>query len=123
MSSHLSPMWAQARKAAEMLKGRYTIRVLDSQTTSYGLGLLVQMAAQAADAGANVNDIARIVNGAVPHLYCHFLHRESGLLAAQRQPQRLTKLAWDDARHQGHADDRGWPPGHARKSADPRRSD
>lgn len=72
MSSHLSPMWAQARKAAEMLKGRYTIRVLDSQSASFGLGLLVQKAAAAADSGANVNEIARIVNGAVPHLYATF---------------------------------------------------
>lgn len=72
MSNQLSPMWAQARKAAEMLKGRYTIRVLDSQTTSFGLGLLVQMAAQAAEGGANVNEIARVVNGAVPHLYATF---------------------------------------------------
>jgi DegV family protein with EDD domain len=69
MSSHLSPMWNQSRKVAEMLRGRYSIRVLDSQSTSFGLGLLVKMAAEAAEAGAGVNDIARIVNGAVPHLY------------------------------------------------------
>lgn len=69
MSSQLSPMWSQARKAADMLKGRFSIRVLDSQSTSFGLGLLVQMAAAAADAGAPINEIARIVNGAVPHLY------------------------------------------------------
>ena len=69
MSSELSPMWAQARRAAEMLKGRYTIRVIDSMSTSYGMGLLVEEAAKAAAAGASVNDIARIVNGAVPHLY------------------------------------------------------
>jgi len=80
MSSHLSPMWAQARKAAEMLKGRYTIRVLDSQATSFGLGLLVQMAAQAADGGAGVNEIARIVNGAVPHLYATFFTESLGYL-------------------------------------------
>lgn len=80
MSSHLSPMWAQARKAAEMLRGRYTIRVLDSQTTSFGLGLLVQMAAQAADSGAGVNEIARIVNGAVPHLYATFFTESLGYL-------------------------------------------
>ena len=79
MSSHLSPMWAQARKAAEMLKGRYTIRVLDSQATSFGLGLLVQMAAQAAESGAGVNEIARIVNGAVPHLYATFFTDPDGL--------------------------------------------
>ena len=69
MSSHLSPMWNQSRKVAEMLRGRYSIRVLDSQSTSFGLGLLVKMAAEAAAAGAGVNEIARIVNGAVPHLY------------------------------------------------------
>ncbi len=80
MSSQLSPMWGQARKAAEMLKGRYTIRVLDSQTTSYGLGLLVQLAAEAAEAGAGVHDIARIVNGAVPHLYATFFTESLGYL-------------------------------------------
>jgi DegV family protein with EDD domain len=80
MSSQLSPMWAQARKAAEMLKGRYTIRVLDSQTTSYGLGMLVQMAASAAGTGANVHEIARVVNGAVPHLYATFFTESLGYL-------------------------------------------
>ncbi len=69
MSSQLSPMWQQARRAADLLKGRYTIRVIDSLSTSYGLGLLVEKAAQAAERGATINEIARIVNGAVPHLY------------------------------------------------------
>lgn len=69
MSSELSPMWSMARKAAEMLRGRFTIRVIDSESVSFGQGLLVQMAAEAAEAGASVNDVARIVNGAVPHLY------------------------------------------------------
>jgi DegV family protein with EDD domain len=69
MSSHLSPMWKHARRAAELLKGRYTIRVIDSLSTSFGLGLLVQKAAEAAERGTNVHEIARIVNGAVPHLY------------------------------------------------------
>ena len=69
MSSELSPMWQQARRAAEMLKGRYTIRVIDSLSTSYGLGLLVEQAAEAAANGASINEIARITNGSVPHLY------------------------------------------------------
>ena len=69
MSSHLSPMWEQARRAAEMLRGRYTIRVIDSMSTSFGMGLLVEEAAKAAETGADVNEIARIINGAVPHLY------------------------------------------------------
>ncbi len=69
MSSELSPMWSTARKAAEMLRGRYTIRVIDSQSTSFGLGLLVKLAAEAAATGASVNEVARVVNGAIPHLY------------------------------------------------------
>lgn len=90
MSSQLSPMWEQARKAAEMLKGRYAIRVIDSQTTSFGLGVLVRMAAEAAARGASINDIARIVNGAVPHMYVtifteslSFLERSARLSASQ----------------------------------------
>ena len=90
MSSELSPMWAQARRAAEMLKGRYTIRVIDSMSTSFGMGLLVEQAAKAAAAGANVNEIARIVNGAVPHLYVtifaeslNFLQHSAGLGPSQ----------------------------------------
>lgn len=90
MSSELSPMWQQARRAAEMLKGRYTIRVIDSLSTSFGMGLLVEQAAKAAAAGANVNEIARIVNGAVPHLYVtifaeslNFLQHSAGLGPSQ----------------------------------------
>lgn len=69
MSGELSPTWKMARQASELLKGRYTIRVIDSLSTSYGLGLLVEKAAQAAEEGATVNEIARFINGAVPHLY------------------------------------------------------
>lgn len=90
MSSELSPMWAQARKAAEMLKGRYTIRVLDSLSTSYGLGLLVEQAAKAAADGASVHDIARVINGSIPHLYfaafaesLHYLERSARLGPSQ----------------------------------------
>jgi DegV family protein with EDD domain len=90
MSSHLSPMWNNARRAAEMLKGRYTIRVIDSFTASYGLGLLVELAAQAAERGAGVHELARIVNGAVPHLYLsvfseslNYLERSAHLSGSQ----------------------------------------
>lgn len=90
MSSQLSPMWSQARRAAEMLKGRYTIRVIDSLSTSYGLGLLVEQAAIAAEEGANVHEIARLTNSSVPHLYLavfseslNYLERSAGLGPSQ----------------------------------------
>jgi DegV family protein with EDD domain len=90
MSSELSPMWQQARRAAEMLKGRYTIRVIDSLSTSFGLGMLVEQAAVAAAQGASINEIARITNGSVPHLYVaifaeslNFLERSARLGSSQ----------------------------------------
>ena len=89
-SRELSPMWETARKAAEMLRGRFTIRVIDSQSVSFGLGLLVQQAALAAAAGGSVNEVARVVNGAIPHLYfagfsesLHYLERSAALSASQ----------------------------------------
>jgi DegV family protein with EDD domain len=90
VSSQLSPMWNTARRAAEMLKGRYTIRVVDSMTASYGLGLLVELAADAAAHGASLHEIARIVNGAIPHLYLsvfseslNYLERSAHLSGSQ----------------------------------------
>ena len=80
MSSQMSSMWQQARRAAEMLKGRYTIRVIDSMSTSFGLGLLVEEAARAAAAGESIHEIARIVNGAVPHLYVTLFSESLGFL-------------------------------------------
>lgn len=68
-SSELSPMAQQVRRSAEMIKGRYNIRVLDSLSISYGLGLLVEDAAKLSEQGMTLGDIARIVNGSVPHIY------------------------------------------------------
>ena len=89
-SSHLSPTWQQARNAAEMLRGRYTIRVVDSLSTSLGLGILVTRAARAAADGADINEIARIINGTIPHLYLttfteslSFLERSTPIGASQ----------------------------------------
>lgn len=89
-SGELSPMWKQARRAAEMLKGRYTIRVFDSMSASYGLGLLVEHAIEGTERGLNVHEIARAVNGAAPHLYIaifaeslHYLERSTQLSPSQ----------------------------------------
>ncbi len=90
MSSALSPMWGQSRKAADMMMGRYRIRVMDSQTTSMGLGMLAELAGRAADDGADLYEVARLVNGAIPHIYVtffaetlYYLERSARLGAAQ----------------------------------------
>jgi len=90
MSSQLSPMWGNVHHAGGLLKGRATIRAIDSLSTSFGLGLLVEMAAEAAEQGASLSEIARIINGAVPHLYftvfsesLSYLERSTNLSASQ----------------------------------------
>jgi DegV family protein with EDD domain len=72
ISSKLSQTCARARTAAEDFLGRCQINVLDSWTTSVGLGILVEAAAQAADEGKSLSDIVRIVRGMIPHIYAVF---------------------------------------------------
>jgi DegV family protein with EDD domain len=89
-SGELSPVVGQVRRAAEMLKGRYNIRVIDSMSIAYGLRLLVEQAAQLAHNGASLNELARITNGSVPHIYLatlteslNYLERSTQLSASQ----------------------------------------
>jgi DegV family protein with EDD domain len=72
ISSHLSKTLRQARQGAESLLGRCTIEMVDSMTTSVGLGILVRAAAKAANEGASLDDIVRLVRGMIPHIYLVF---------------------------------------------------
>ncbi|MEW5960368.1 MAG: DegV family protein [Chloroflexota bacterium] len=72
ISSHLSRTVQKARHGAEGLLGRCAIEVVDSTTTSVGLGILVKAAARAARAGASLDDIVRLVRGMIPHIYLVF---------------------------------------------------
>jgi DegV family protein with EDD domain len=47
--------------------------VLDTLTTSAGLGLIVEAAARAAKEGAPQAEVVRIVRGMIPHIYALFL--------------------------------------------------
>lgn len=85
MSSALSPMFETARRAASNLRGRYTIRVIDSQSTSFGLGQLVMRAAIMAAKGESLQEIARVVNGSVPHLYVAFFSESLNYLERSAQ--------------------------------------
>lgn len=69
VSTQVTDVCAAARAAASNLLGRCQITVIDSQTVSVGLGILVETAAAAAAAGARLDDIVRLVRGMVPHLY------------------------------------------------------
>jgi DegV family protein with EDD domain len=72
ISSHLSKTLQQARQGADTLLGRCNIMVLDSLTTSVGLGILVKAAAKAAKEGAGIDDIVKLVRGMMPHIYLIF---------------------------------------------------
>jgi DegV family protein with EDD domain len=71
-SSKLSDGFSVARKAARTFMGRCRITVLDSMSTSWGLGLVVETAAAAAARGRPLDGIVRLVRGVLPHLYFVF---------------------------------------------------
>lgn len=72
ISKHLSSTLENAQKAIEIGKCPAAIHLVDSQTTSVGLGLLVQAAATAAHQGLSGGRISRLVRGLTPHVYTVF---------------------------------------------------
>ena len=69
LSSLLSPASRHAQTAAAQFGTHASIQVVDSQTTAVGLGLLVQVAAEAAVAGAALAEIESLVRSAIPRIY------------------------------------------------------
>lgn len=75
VSSHLSNTVENARMARRLFMGRCRIEVIDSYSTTVGLGYLVQAAAVAAASGRDLDDCIRLIRGMVPHIYVFFLVR------------------------------------------------
>jgi DegV family protein with EDD domain len=71
-SSELSPAYATAQAAAQTFLGRCRITVMDSLSTSWGLGLMVQAAAQAIQDKQPLDEVIRLVRGMLPHIYLVF---------------------------------------------------
>lgn len=72
LSRHMSQTWHHALAASRTLLGRCEIVTLDSMTTSVGLAMLVETAAQAAEQGATLDEVVRIVRAMLPHVYSVF---------------------------------------------------
>ncbi len=68
-SANLTHAFENAQQAQKGVQGRVKITLIDSQTTSVGLGLLVQTAAEAAAKGESAHEIERIVRSMIPHTY------------------------------------------------------
>ncbi|MBN1427206.1 MAG: DegV family protein [Anaerolineae bacterium] len=66
---HLTETLAHAQMARSGLLGRCEIMVIDSQTTSLGLGYLVEAVAKAAHAGATLDEVVHIARSVIPRIY------------------------------------------------------
>jgi len=73
ISSKLSQTCNRAIVASQALLGRCEITVVDSLTTSLGLGILATAAAQAAAKGLPLDEIEFLTRGMIPHIYIVFL--------------------------------------------------
>lgn len=72
ISSRLNGACQVARTAAATLRGRTQITVIDSETISRGLGMIVLSAAKAAADGADIQEVSRLVRGIVPSIFLSF---------------------------------------------------
>lgn len=68
-SANLTRAYENAQQAQKSIQGRVKITLIDSQTTSVGLGLIVQAAAGAVALGKNAADIEHNVRSMIPHTY------------------------------------------------------
>lgn len=71
-SGKLSNGVARAQAAARAYMGRCRITVMDSLSTSWGLGLIVEAVAKAAEEGTPIDAIIRLVRSMLPHVYVVF---------------------------------------------------
>lgn len=68
-SRELSDSWQHGRRAAQQISGKCEIAVVDSQSLCAGQGMLIRIAARAAQELDNVEDIIQTVRGAVERIY------------------------------------------------------
>lgn len=71
LSSGLSQCFSNARSALESQHSN-SIHLIDSQTTSIGLGILVQTAAEAATQGKSAIEIDSLIRSMIPKIYAVF---------------------------------------------------
>jgi DegV family protein with EDD domain len=71
-SSHLSEATLNAQEAADAVRGRISVQVIDTLTISVGLGYLVEAAASAAIANTPSTEIERTMRGMIPRIYSVF---------------------------------------------------
>jgi DegV family protein with EDD domain len=68
-SAAMCGMVERALEAQKLVNGRIRLQIVDSETISVGLGILVQAAADAASRGTPLAEIERLVRSLIPHIY------------------------------------------------------
>ncbi|MGB2895219.1 MAG: DegV family protein [Anaerolineales bacterium] len=68
-SSGLTDTFRNAKKASQQFLGRMDIHVVDSETTSIGLGMLVQSSIQGMQRGESLEKLVKTVRGMITRLY------------------------------------------------------
>lgn len=85
-ASHLSPVMRNARIAARDFMGRCDITILDSQTISVGLGLLVERAGELLLKGdCPLPEVVRQIRGMIPRIYVVMVTRTMDYLYRSRK--------------------------------------
>ena len=72
MSTGLNPIARVAADAAIQFGGRTSVTVVDSLNAGAGLGLLIELAAQAVASGDSPQEVERIMRASIPHIYTLF---------------------------------------------------
>ena len=90
LSNQVCGVYSNALEAAETLKGKIDIQVIDSMTTSVGLGLLIQKVIESILAGNDADEIHMKIRNMIPRLYTlictpslSYLHRNRFLEKTQ----------------------------------------
>ena len=68
-SASLSPLCQEAQQAADEFRGRCDIVVMDSETLSLGLDILIREATRLANASVTLNEILRQIRGLMQRIY------------------------------------------------------
>ncbi len=92
LSSKLGRVWKNAKAGSELLMGRCNIQVIDSTTTSIGLGVLVEAATHAAEAGATPDEIVKLIRGLIPRIYVVFFVESLEFLANNKRFNRTQAI-------------------------------
>lgn len=68
-SAHFNENTANAQAAAEAMQGSVPIKIVDSNNISLGLGMLVQLAAEAAEEGLALTELELSIRSLIPRIY------------------------------------------------------